>query len=238
MRRLVPWLEGPRGKRGKRRRRSGRRRRREAERDKKVSCSNEVARRGRGSVLRPIKSFPRDRTVGESVREGENRSIGAARVAAGRRKSRRATLSSASESLPRWPAGWLVLLLLVFPTGPADTCRKQRRRRKHGRARVRTRQGLVGKRRRRVALVAPGLHAAAASSWPMAQLLAPIHPRSNTDGFRPDHGGLIDQLVLFRSVLSRCLCAECSCVDQGLRTLDVGGGRSQLFFISLTLRMS
>lgn len=54
----------------------------------------------------------------------------------------------------------------VFDTGSMDTYVD--RERKHGRARVRTRQGLVGKRRRRVALVTPGSHEVVAGWWLMA----------------------------------------------------------------------
>lgn len=111
--------------------------------------------------------------MGESVQERENRSIEPARISCDFSKSSRRAMTI--EGVRRVPStrfvfvylhsgssGRLVFLFFVFDTGSMDTYAD--RERKHGRARVRTRQGLVGKRRRRVALVTPGSHEIVAAS--------------------------------------------------------------------------
>lgn len=174
------WLVVSKGQRrwtkNDKRKRSG------GEEDKNVSSP------GTRSLLRPIKSFPRDRTVGESVQERENRSIEPARVSCDFSKSsRRAmTIEGVRRVLSSHfvfssicilaSSGWIVFLFFVFDTGSMDTYVD--RERKHGRARVRTRQGLVGKRRRRVALVTPGSHEIVAGRWSMAGV---------SDGNPPPH---------------------------------------------------
>lgn len=115
--------------------------------------------------------------MGESVQERENRSIEPARISCDSSKSSRRAMTiegvrgiSSSRFvfvyLHSGSSGRLVFLFFVFDTGSMDTYAD--RERKHGRARVRTRQGLVGKRRRRVALVTPGSHEIVAGRWSMA----------------------------------------------------------------------
>lgn len=115
--------------------------------------------------------------MGESVQERENRSTKPARISCDFSKSSRRAMTIEGVRrvlsshfvfvyLHSGSSGRIVFLFFVFDTGSMDTYVD--RERKHDRARVRTRQGLVGKRRRRVALVTPGSHEVVAGRWSMA----------------------------------------------------------------------
>lgn len=95
----------------------------------KLRSSDEAARRAprRGSPPKPIKSFPRDHTVGESLQERENRNLGAARTSCVFRKSLSSKGDDRRVSTAALYASRFFFLFLapsLFPGGPRGHVQK------------------------------------------------------------------------------------------------------------------